>query len=526
MELCDQYIHEMIQLIPELNDFHQLPEYKHLRPKWSNTLTKEFQIKENKLIKKYYKLVSQKQIKSFYDEIFLDDLKIMKKESKYISLDYVPIDSLNNYPLYHVSSLQGETDYEFTDKQSYKDYLHRLEGVPSITTTIINNMKQGIRKKDTLPMIITLDLIDQYKNFLQLDLETLSVPKSIKKDIIESIQKYIVPSVKELLHFLETSYLCKCTNRLGLYSLKGGSTIYKHLVEEQTMQGYSPKDIHNLGLREVKRITNLLLKLKRKLKFKGTLQEFYKHYKQTFTKQSDVISYSKKLQESIYDKIYSKYFTKDLKKSELSDIKRVKDNKSRMYAFYIGTKKRGTFYVNTNNYKDLNKNELLTLTLHETVPGHHLQLMTHNRSKDLPLYVQASHNTGYIEGWGLYCENFTDLHTDVQMISKYQYELQRAVRLVIDTGIHAFKWSYDKCFNYMKQHLDNTDLVNRNEIIRYICIPSQALSYKVGELTFLFLKDRYLDKYPGDLKGFHKLVFDIGPCSLDMLLKEFIKKNI
>ena len=82
MELCDQYIHEMIQLIPELNDFHQLPEYKHLRPKWSNTLTKEFQIKENKLIKKYYKLVSQKQIKSFYDEIFLDDLKIMIKVKK------------------------------------------------------------------------------------------------------------------------------------------------------------------------------------------------------------------------------------------------------------------------------------------------------------------------------------------------------------------------------------------------------------------------------------------------------------
>ena len=83
MELCDQYIHEMIQLIPELNDFHQLPEYKHLRPKWSNTLTKEFQIKENKLIKKYYKLVSQKQIKSFYDEIFLDDLKIMIKLNIY-----------------------------------------------------------------------------------------------------------------------------------------------------------------------------------------------------------------------------------------------------------------------------------------------------------------------------------------------------------------------------------------------------------------------------------------------------------
>ena len=121
--------------------------------------------------------------------------------------------------------------------------------------------------------------------------------------------------------------------------LKDSSTIYKHLVEEQTMQGYAPKDIHNLGLREVKRITNLLLKLKRKLKFKEHLQ-FYKHYKQTFTKQSDVISYSKNFQESIYDKIYSKYFTKGSKKiSYLTSSFYKRRNKSRMYAFYIGTQK-------------------------------------------------------------------------------------------------------------------------------------------------------------------------------------------
>ena len=106
------------------------------------------------------------------------------------------------------------------------------------------------------------------------------------------------------------------------------------------------------------------------------------------------------------------------------------------------------------------------------------------------------------------------------------YELQRAIRLVIDTGIHAFNWSYDKCFKYMKQYLNYSDDIIRNEIIRYICIPSQALSYKVGELTLLFLRSKYLKKFPDDFKGFHKLVFDIGPCSLDLLVKEFIKKNI
>ena len=526
MELCDKYIHELIQLIPELNDFHQLPEYKHLRPKYTNTLTKEFQKKERKLLRKYYKLIQNKQTKSMYDMIFYDDLKLMIKESTYLSLNHVPIDSLNNFPLDYISSLQGETDYEFTDKQSYLDFLHRFRGIPSLTKTILMNMRQGIQYKDTLPRMIALDLRDQYSSFLDLDLTTLSVPSNVKKEVLDSIETYVIPAVKTLRTFIETEYLCHCSNRLGLYSISGGLTIYRGLVEEQTMKGYTPKDIYKLGLREVDRITQKLNQLKRTMKFKGTLQEFYKHYKKPFQTTSDVLNTSKQLQKEIYTKIYKKYFDCELNESDLARIKRVSDNKSRMYAFYIGTKRRGTFYVNTNKPTELNQHELRTLTLHETVPGHHLQLMTHNRSKQLPLYIQSSHNTGYIEGWGLYCENFTELHTNEEMICKYQYELQRAIRLVVDTGINAFRWSYEKSFNYMKEHLDSSDEVIRNEIIRYICIPSQALSYKVGEFTFLFLRDRYLQQHPGDIQGFHKLMFDIGPCSLDLLVKECIKRNL
>ena len=526
MELCDQYIHEMIQLIPEMNDFHQLPEYKHLRSKYTNTLTKEFQKKAREIIRKYHKLVKTKKEKSFYDKIFYEDLKIMIKESKHISLDRIPIDALNNFPLFYISGLQGETDYEFTDKQSYKDYINRFKGIPDMTKTIIENMRQGMKYKDTIPRMIVLDLRDQYKNALELDLEQLSVPKDVKKDVIKLIEEYILPSVKQLQEFLENEYICKCSDKLGLYSITGGLSIYRNMLEEQTMEGFTPKQIHDLGLREVKRLTNKLNALKRKMKYKGSLQSFYKHYKLPFTSKDQVITKSKQIQKQIYDNIYKKYFHIDLKEKDLAEIKPIKDNKSRMYAFYIGTKKKGTFYMNTNIYKDLNQHELLPLTLHETIPGHHLQLTIHNRSKDLPLYIQASHNTAYCEGWGLYCENFIDLNSDKEMICKYQMELQRAVRLVVDTGINAFKWSYDKSFNYMKQHLDYTDLVIKNEIIRYICIPTQALAYKVGELTMLFLKDHYLDKYPDDLKGFHKLLFEIGPCSLDLLVKEFIKKNL
>ena len=207
MELCDQYIHELIQLVPELNDFHQLDKYKHLRPKWTNTLTKDFQKKERELFKKYHKLVSKKKQKSFYDHVFLDDLKIMIKESKYRCLDHVPIDSLDNFPLSHVAALQGETDYAFTDKKSYQDFLNRFKGVPPITESILTNMKEGLKYKDTLPRIIVLDLRDQYKSFLDMDLDGIKVPQSIKKEVLETIKTYIIPSVKKLKDFLENEYL-------------------------------------------------------------------------------------------------------------------------------------------------------------------------------------------------------------------------------------------------------------------------------------------------------------------------------
>ena len=159
--------------------------------------------------------------------IFLDDLKIMIKESKYISLDHVPIDALENFPLYFLGQLNGETDYEFTDKKAYDDFLERFKIIPDMTQSILKNMRQGIKHKDTLPRIIVLDLRDQYKNTLDLDLEEINVPTNVKKEVIESIQEYIIPSIRKLKDFLENEYLCKCTEKIGLNSLSGGQTIYK-----------------------------------------------------------------------------------------------------------------------------------------------------------------------------------------------------------------------------------------------------------------------------------------------------------
>ena len=146
-------------------------------------------------------------------------------------------------------------------------------------------MRLGMKHKDTIPRMIVLDLRDQYKNALELDLETITVPKDVKKEVIESIKEYILPSIEKLKDFLENEYLCKCTDKLGLYAISGGLDIYRGLLEEQTMQGYAPKRWHDLGLSEVIRFTKKLNTLKRKMKFKGSLQDFYKKTRLPFKEQ-------------------------------------------------------------------------------------------------------------------------------------------------------------------------------------------------------------------------------------------------
>lgn len=526
MELCDYYIQEFIKLSPDWNDYYQLDQFVHLRSKWTNQINYKHLKKQKKLITKYYKLLKKKKEKSYYDDIFLKHLESDILRYKNITLDYLPIDSLNNFPIYYLDEIQGETLYIFTNKQSYLDYLNRFKGIPEITNSVIYNMKKGILKKDTLPKMIVLDLIDQYNNVLKSDINNIQVPNFVKNEVIESINKYIIPSIKKIKLFLETDYLCNCSEKIGLSSFSGGLSVYKSYVEEETMEGISIKDIHNLGLREVKRITKKLIKIKNKMKFKGTLQEFYLENKKLYNDNKEIIKDSKQIQQDIYNNIYKKYFNLELTSNQLADIKIIKDKNSRQTPFYQGNKKKGTFYINTNKSLEFNKYELITLSLHETIPGHHLQTMTHFNNNSIPLYIKGGNYNGYVEGWGLYCENFTDIHSDKELVLKYLYELLRSVRLVVDTGINAYGWSYDKSFNYMKKHLDLSDNSIRNEILRYICNPAQALSYKIGELTILFLRDRYLKKYPGDIKGFHKLFFDIGPTSLDLLIKEFIKKNI
>lgn len=517
MNLCDQYLKDMVEINPTMNDLYEFPGFEHLSGIMINPYTDDYKKKELEILKKYKKILSKKKRKTYIEEYFYREVRDL---IGWYSLDceYLVLDALNNFPLDIVSELSGEGPYRFTDKKSYKIYMMRLQTVPSITDSIIDKLRKGIKKKYVLPKIVVENLIEQYKNYLKNPLN-----KKELKDYSCSIEIYINNSVKKLLSFLEDEYLKSSKNEIGIYSEPYGKQSYTDTLRSFTLEDITCKQVHNLGLKEVKRIYE---ELQRHFKdFNVTsLNGLYKSVgEDSKDPHKDIIE----IQKRINDKIMPKYFGKSLSKEEMPELKKISSENKLHFAYYVSknfkrnSKTRGAYYINLNN--NLKKNELLSLTLHESFPGHHYERRTNINERDTPIYMKAGDFTGYVEGWALYCESLTDIHTKQEYIFRLKYEMHRAVRLVIDTAIHYFEWSYERCFKYMKKYLLFDDNYTHNELIRYICDPGQALAYKIGELTILKLREIYFEKYNNDYIGFHKKIMEYGPCSLDELIVRFLE---
>ena len=178
----------------------------------------------------------------------------------------------------------------------------------------------------------------------------------------------------------------------------------------------------------------------------------------------------------------------------------------------------GIFYLNTRDVKHMLKSNCSALSKHEGIPGHHFHITYMNENKKIPLFIKTSNYTAFIEGWALYAENLGD-YDDIGYFGKLNSEMLRAIRLVVDTGIHYYNWDYKKCYNLFKKYSIFPDSEIEAEIYRYVAIPGQALSYKIGELTILSLRKKYMKKH-NNIKQFHKLVLENGQLPLEILINK------
>ena len=419
--------------------------------------------------------------------------------------------------------------YKYDTKKNYLDFLKRLNSLNEITDEIIKKMKYGIRDNVTLYRKTVSKMIDNINEILkEKSYNHTKNMKISKKEWIDSVERYLVNNLKKLNEFLINEYLPKSSKKCGLHQYKGGKKEYKFISKIETLPEVTPEILFDLGMKEINRVKKEKKKLEKEIN-KGDIDEYIKNEKSDYyTDKKDVLKDIDNIKKRILKETYSKYFHGEIRKSDDYDVKEIRTEEKSHFAFYrpsdLKMKRKGTFYINTFSPHLINRHELYVLTLHEGIPGHHYEVNYHI-NRNVPDFFKSSHYDNYSEGWALYCEGLGNYSNPKEKYFRLKYDMLRSIRLVIDTAIHYFAWDYDKCYKFMKEHLHSSDEAIHRALLRYIDNPGQALTYKIGEKTILFLKDLYLKK-GGNIKDFHEKFMRIGPCPIDFLLDYFIENEI
>ncbi len=452
-------------------------------------------------------------------------------------------------PLDHRNGIQDESSVgdslAFTTVKDYEDWIARLRSFPTYMDQTIAIMRAGIAAKMVQPQIVMNRLPTQirrqivedptaslyYKPFKTFPPEfTTANRERLQREAQAAIREQLVPSYRKLLGFFEREYFPACLPEIGASRLPKGQEFYAFLARKHTTTDLTPAQIHEIGLSEVKRIRAAMEGIKERVGFQGTLAEFFDHLRTApkfrYTDANDLLTayqaFSKRV-DPLLPKLFRKlpripYGVEAIPEHMAPDT---------TTAYYRppaadGTR-AGTYFVNLYKPETRPKYEIAALSLHEAVPGHHLQIALATELEHVPEFRKHGHFTAYVEGWALYAESLGDemhLYDDpYSKMGQLTYEMWRAVRLVVDTGMHSMEWPREKGIQFFKDNAPKDELDITNEIDRYIAWPGQALAYKIGELKIKELRARARaklgDKF--DIREFHDVILQNGAVPLDIL---------
>lgn len=434
-------------------------------------------------------------------------------------------------------------------KDDYAKYIARLAEFDRYVGENIERMRAGL-DSGQIPAKITLEGVsesihphivsDPEDSLLYEPLNNFpaTVPMSerptLQKAAREAIQGAVVKGYQKLLEFIENEYLPACQEDIGAASLPNGQEFYLHRIRYYTSLGHSAEEIHHTGHEEVRRIRSEMESNIRKSGFEGDFKAFVEYMR------SDPRFYASTPEDLLKETaLVLKKMDGELprlfkKLPRLPyGIRKVPDyaapyNTTAYYFPSSGDGQRaGFYYVNTYDLPSRPLYEIEALSLHEAVPGHHLQIALQQELDDLPGFRRfvgyTGFSTAYIEGWALYAERlglevgfYQEPSSDFGRLS---YEMWRACRLVVDTGIHALGWSRQQAIDFMAENTCSTYLNITNEVDRYIAWPGQALAYKIGELKIRELRARAEEQLGSsfDRREFHEVILSSGPLPLDLL---------
>jgi uncharacterized protein (DUF885 family) len=435
----------------------------------------------------------------------------------------------------------------FDSLKDYSDWLARMRTFPVHLDQEIALLRQGIHERMVHPRIIMERIpaqIDKqivsdptqsgfYKPFRHFP-STISPEdqKRLQQAAREAVEQQVVPAFTKFKQFFVSEYLPACYDKVGAWQLPHGEELYANFVRSYTTTKETPEEVHQIGLKEVARINAEMDRIMQQTGFKGSRSEFFQFLRtdpQFFYKTPEELFEAYKALAKTVDPNLVKVFRKLPREPygvEAIPAATAPDTTAAYYRPGAADGSRaGTYFVNLYKPDARPKWEMTALTLHESVPGHHLQIALAHELGEMPNFRRYGEYTVYVEGWGLYAESLGDdmgLYSDpYSKFGQLSYEMWRAVRLVVDTGIHEKHWTREQAIKYFLDNCPKHELDITNEIDRYIAWPGQSLAYKTGELKIKELRARAKEKLGAnfDLKEFHEAVLSSGPVPLDILEK-------
>jgi uncharacterized protein (DUF885 family) len=453
----------------------------------------------------------------------------------------MPVNQFNGF---HTDLPQIVNRLQFDSVKDYDNYIARLQKVPKAFSQIMTNMELGVDDGRMPPqyllekvLVQTQALAGQKAEESPFAMPLKKFPKTVSAeeqkrisgDLLEAISTQVLPSYQRFAKFLQFEYVPKGRKDPGAWALPNGEAYYAYRIRQSTTLNKTAAEIHQIGLDEVKRDETEMLAIVHKLGFadmKSFSAALKANPKEHPTSKEALLAAYRGYIAQMQPKLPELFGRLPKAPLEVVPVPEYME-KDQAQAYYDnGTpdgKRPGRVYVNTYNFADRSLASVEAVAYHEGIPGHHLQLSIGQELTGLPEFRKFSYYTAYTEGWGLYSERlgkdvgfYQDPYSDY---GRLEADIWRAIRLVVDTGVHSQHWTRQQMVDYFHDHstIDETNV--QSEVDRYIAWPGQALGYKMGQLKILELRDRAKTALGPkfDIRAFHDEVLDSGALPLDVL---------
>jgi uncharacterized protein (DUF885 family) len=459
--------------------------------------------------------------------------------------DLLPINHFQGFQTFYPEFASGQGAAPFKTTLDYDNNLNRNAEYARVVDRMIARAREGMAAGIVAPKLVVRNVVGQLDHLLAEPIEkslfyapVIKFPEAVPTaDRVRLTKAYAAqardvlnPAHKRLRDFLQNDYLPKARDTVGLSALPGGAALYDYMIESSTTLPLKAEEVHALGLSEVKRILTEMEAQKTRAGFSGTLPEFF-HFLRTDPKfqpksAAEIAAGYQAIGKRIDARVREQFALIPKTPLEIRAVPAFREKTDAAGSYQSGTPdgtRPGVFFYNTYDLPNRYLWGMETLFLHEAVPGHHFQISLAQENESLPAFMRFGGNTAFVEGWALYAETLypeLGMETDpYQRMGGLNDEMLRAMRLVVDTGIHAKGWGRDQAIKYM---LDNSPMPESDataEVERYIAIPGQALAYKIGQLTILRLKAQAKAKLGArfDARAFHAVVLDTGALPMPVL---------